>query len=178
MKRVVISLILILTISNISAQSYDDMVKRYSSMKGAEELTLSRFMLGLARMAMSDEDYAEMGEEAAEFFKNLRKMSILDLGECSASDKARFTREIKDWVPTGFEKSVMDENEFSGSGEKDGVRVFMRYKNKNDLEIITIDISGKDCMLCYIHGKFNIDELENIARMGLDAGDKMSNSDE
>lgn len=166
-----ILLLIVLTIAagtTAHAQSVGAMIDRFEEYEGAECMKIPSSLLWLVRVAMpndttglaesirleatkqekmSPEEYEAFGMAMITLLMHTKSLEMLDLTECTATDRTRFAEATANWIPKGFAKS--DEG------------VFIKRNKKGELvETVGVFYEDDECGIVHIKGDLTIERLK------------------
>lgn len=147
MKKLLILILFIVGVSSmpLHAQSFEQIVKKYEQVKGAESMDIPGFLMKMV-MTFANDEKEGMSEEEKKFMKRISSMVILDMSECSQADKLKFAEDMKHISIDGFE--AIDTKEMTTS------RVFFREGDKKS-ELVIALYDGENYTLMLMRGKFD-----------------------
>lgn len=149
-------LILILALSSsttLYAQSFDQIVAKYEKMKGAEVMTIPGFMMKMV-MAFADDEKENVSEQEKQFMKRISSMTILDMEECSSTDKQIFARDMQSLKIDNYE--ALDVEEIKTA------RIFF-HKGEKKNELVMAIFDGETYSLMMMRGRFDEEAAELFA---------------
>ena len=132
----------------------DELFDEMSEIKDVNDLKITPFMLGMAKMFAPKEDQV--------FLNKVKSMRIIMFSDCSAANKKRFEQYISSIRIKGFETEEPTDEERKES-EVENIKAFIKRKGETINEIVVADFNEKEPVLMYIKGKFSISELEELA---------------
>lgn len=109
----------------------ESLTKQWSKEAKADLMELSPFMLKLASKFVSSEGKA--------FLKSSKKISIIDLADCSPESKTRFKQQLEQLQLKGYIREVKQDD---GSGNK--VIVFIKAEGEYILDILCASVEKKN----------------------------------
>jgi hypothetical protein len=146
MKKIMgVCLLMLVAVSGVQAQSFDDMVKRFEKCPKAECFHIGPFLMRIAKVAMSKEDFEAMDPMAKAMFEQVKHLTLLDLSDCSDEDKATFRAALESWAPEGYEAVDMHSDEGKSTEEDSISKAFLRVTDKRSYELITVDLKDFQC---------------------------------
>ena len=154
MKKLFISLIIMLVSASVSAQTPDALFAQYKGKKNAEYVHMGRLLFKLLRpIAKNDND-----PSARVFMRSIRSIRALDLEDCSKDVKHQFMESAKRLSTKGYEQIV--------SSNVDGERslVLVRHKKNAIRELLVLSADGDDCQLVQLKGKMKPNALDDIIK--------------
>ena len=133
----------------ISVDKLFDTLKEYEN---AEYIEVNSFMMGMAKMMAPREE--------KEFLKKIKNMRIIELSDCSDTDKARFAKYITNTELTSFEPGV---DQCDDENEDEKMRIFIKIKGETITDMVVTSWGGQEYILMQISGKMNISDIEAVA---------------
>lgn len=154
MKKI-FTLILILALGQIAltasakGTSPDDIFTEFSSEKDAEYVNVNSFMMWLGKQFAGD------GADA-DIVKKIKSVRVLDLEDCSATVKSRFSKRINEINDSGYEEMIR----VNDNGER--VRILARKTGDVINRMLIVCASADDCALVEVNGKFTMDDITGV----------------
>lgn len=147
MKKFIILILFIVgaALTPIHAQTFDQIIEKYEKVKGAEAMEVSGFLMKMVMTFANDENEG-VSEEEKKFMKRITSMVVLDMEECSQSDKLKFAADMRQISIDGFE--AIDVEEFTT-----GRLFFHKGDKKNEMVIAIYD--GETYSLMLMRGRFD-----------------------
>lgn len=146
MKKIIgVCLLLLVAVSGVQAQSFEDMVKRFEKCPKAECFHIGPFLMRIAKVAMPKEDFEAMDPMAKAMFEQVKHLTLLDLSDCSEEDKATFRAALESWAPEGYDAVDMGSGEDKSTEEEGISKGFLRVTDKRSYELITVDLKDYQC---------------------------------
>ena len=149
MKKILFSLIIIITAQWCYAQSSDNIFREFKNENKAEYVTVSPFIMSLAKVCNGN-------DADNDFINNIKSVKVLDLEECSASVKQRFSNKVNKLKLSGYETMIR----VNDNGEK--VRILTKKHKDKISELLIICVGDDDCALIKIKGDIDSKDLTQI----------------
>lgn len=131
----------------------ENLFARYENAPGAESVRIGGMLLKLLRAAVAlDEDPDESTDAALRLIRNLRRIEVVDLSECTEETRERFRRDVRRTRFDGYETAarIQDEGETA--------RILIRQQGDSIREIVVIDES--EPAFIRISGRISEEELK------------------
>lgn len=157
MKRIMTLLLIMATaMQMVSAKSLGRLIEDYRYQKNAEYFHVTPLLMKMARTAMGHK--ARPCEEGR-LVRKIKSIRTLDLEECSADVKRRFSADVQ--------KLEMNEYEPLVTSCDDGETVKIMMKAKGDVirELVIICSDCNDCALMWVNCKVKKDEIQSLVDM-------------
>lgn len=157
MKRIMTLLLIMTTAMQMaSAKSLGRLIEDYRYQKNAEYVHVTPLLMKMARTAMGHD--ALTGEEGR-LVRKIKSIRTLDLEECSADVKHRFSADVQ--------KLEMDDYEPLVTSRDDGETVKIMMKAKGDVirELVIICSDSDDCALVWLNCKVKMNEIQSLVDM-------------
>ena len=153
MKKLILSLLIIVASVSAQGQTPGDLFSRFKGAKDAEYVHLGKLAFALLRPFTKGEEDA--GARMA--MRSVRSIRTLDLEDCADDVKRKFTQMAQGLKTHGYEELV--------SSNEDGERalIIMRQK-KNVIRELLILSSGDDCSMVQLKGKIRPDDVEKLVK--------------
>ncbi len=135
--------------------SLETVVKKYKDIRNADYVKMDGIILGMAKLAMKSE-----GELPASAVDALKKMTVMDLDDCTWENKDAFRKDMTDAL-AGCEL-VLEAND-----EDDKVSIYVGKMTETYFEDFII-YESKDCDLVIMHGKFPVEALRQMVEENID----------
>lgn len=148
MKKILFTLILILSCQMVCAQEASSMFNQYKTAKNVEYMNIP-----------ISEAVNEPGETMQKLAEQLETVEMLNLGECRKSVRKRFERNISKLTSKGY---------IEYTRIKDGddlVLVLMKQGGDFVDEIIILIKDSDDCMALLVKGHINKEDIGDLIRM-------------
>jgi len=98
-------------------------------------------------------------EEGSEIIRKVKSMKVMDLGDCSASVKKRFSSKVSKLNRKGYEELMR----INDGGEK--VHILMKIRKDAIRELLVVCSGNDSCTLIQINGKFVKDDIDKLVSM-------------
>ena len=157
MKRIMtLLLILAAAMQMASAKSLGRLIEDYRYQKNAEYVHFTPLLMKMARTAMGHD---ARSDEECRLVRKIKSIRTLDLEECSADVKRRFSADVQ--------KLEMDDYEPLVTSRDDGETVKIMMKTKGDVirELVIICSDSNDCALVWLNCKVKKDEIQSLVDM-------------
>lgn len=130
----------------------EQMFKKVTAMKDADDMKISSFMISLARTFASKED--------KEMLNKIKSMRIVTFKETNPEGKKEFEKyvssvRLKDFI------TEEDGDTFSDD-ENSKIFPFVKIKGNTLTDIVVIEISDKESTLMHMNGKFTMDDMDEL----------------
>lgn len=157
MKRIMtILLILAAAMQMASAKSLGRLIEDYRYQKNAEYVHVTPLLMKMAWTAMGHD--ARSGEEGR-LVRKIKSIRTLDLEECSADVKHRFSADVQKLEMCGYEPLVTTRDD----GET--VKIMMKAKGDVIRELVIICSDSDDCALVWLNCKVKMNEIQSLVDM-------------
>lgn len=157
MKRIMTLLLIMATaMQMVSAKSLGRLIEDYRYQKNAEYFHFTPLLMKMARTAMGHD---ARSDEECRLVRKIKSIRTLDLEECSADVKRRFSADVQ--------KLEMDDYEPLVTSRDDGETVKIMMKTKGDVirELVIICSYCNDCALVWLNCKVKKDEIQSLVDM-------------
>lgn len=157
MKRIMTLLLIMATaMQMVSAKSLGRLIEDYRYQKNAEYFHVTPLLMKMARTAMGHD---ARSDEECRLVRKIKSIRTLDLEECSADVKRRFSVDVQ--------KLEMDDYEPLVTSRDDGETVKIMMKTKDDVirELVIICSDSNDCALVWLNCKVKKDEIQSLVDM-------------
>ncbi len=141
-KKSIVYLILLLSVSQIKAQKVQDLFTEYSKVQNVECVKLNKFLTTCIK-------------PFAKELKGIDAIQVLDLSDCSTETKQSFTQKVKKLKDKNYE-TLLRTNE-----ENEYVQILVSIKKETIREFVVIT-SGEDCTLVRIKGKLKKSHINSL----------------
>lgn len=147
MKKVLITLLLILTCQMAFCQSASSLFSEYKDKKHAECVSVPKLMLSIAAAKMKDGNINAL-------LKEVDEIKILKLTDCSKSIKKKFVKKVKALEDDGF-------SEFTGmkKGKSEGMSILMKQEGDIIKEVVALSAGDNSCVAILLTGKINGEDI-------------------
>ena len=157
MKRIMTLLLILATaMQMVSAKSLGRLIEDYRYQKNAEYVHVTPLLMKMARTAMGHD--ALTGEEGR-LVRKIKSIRTLDLEECSADVKHRFSADVQKLEMSGYEPLVTTRDD----GET--VKIMMKAKGDVIRELVIICSDSDDCALVWLNCKVKMNEIQSLVDM-------------
>ena len=150
MKKIFVTLAMIIACQGLLAQSVDDIFNRFKDKEGVEYVNIPSFVLKLGRLFMDKDgkDYR--------FMKGINSVTVLDMEACSSAIKKDFQQEANQLELKGYETLVQTK-------EKGETVKLIAKMDKDTIHELVFVITGKDeCALTKMKGKIKKEDINVI----------------
>ncbi len=157
MKRIMTLLLIMATaMQMVSAKSLGRLIEDYRYQKNAEYFHVTPLLMKMARTAMGHE---AQSDEECRLVRKIKSIRTLDLEECSADVKRRFSTDVQKLEMNDYEPLV--------TSRDDGETVKIMMKTKDDVirELVIICSDSNDCALVWLNCKVKKDEIQSLVDM-------------
>lgn len=149
-------LILAAAMQMASAKSLGRLIEDYRYHKNAEYVHVTPLLMKMAWTAMGHD--ARIGEEGR-LVRKIKSIRTLDLEECSADVKHRFSADVQKLEMSGYEPLVTTRDD----GET--VKIMMKAKGDVIRELVIICSDSDDCALVWLNCKVKMNEIQSLVDM-------------
>lgn len=149
-------LILAAVMQMASAKSLGRLIEDYRYQKNAEYVHVTPLLMKMAWTAMGHD--ARSGEEGR-LVRKIKSIRTLDLEECSADVKHRFSADVQKLEMSGYEPLVTTRDD----GET--VKIMMKAKGDVIRELVIICSDSDDCALVWLNCKVKMNEIQSLVDM-------------
>lgn len=157
MKRIMTLLLILATAMQMaSAKSLGRLIEDYRYQKNAEYVHVTPLLMKMAWTAMGHD--ARTGEEGR-LVRKIKSIRTLDLEECSADVKHRFSADVQILEMSGYEPLVTTRDD----GET--VKIMMKAKGDVIRELVIICSDSDDCALVWLNCKVKMNEIQSLVDM-------------
>lgn len=157
MKRIMTLLLILATAMQMaSAKSLGRLIEDYRYQKNAEYVHVTPLLMKMAWTAMGHD--ARTGEEGR-LVRKIKSIRTLDLEECSADVKHRFSADVQKLEMSGYEPLVTTRDD----GET--VKIMMKAKGDVIRELVIICSDSDDCALVWLNCKVKMNEIQSLVDM-------------
>lgn len=154
MKKLVLSLLLIVASASAQAQTPGDLFRYFKGAKDAEYVHLGKLAFALMRPFVKGEEDA--GTRMA--MRSIRSLKALDLDDCTDEVKHKFAQMAKNLKTSGYEELVRS-NE---GGER--ALILMRQKKNVIRELLILSFGDGNCSMVQFKGKIKPDDVEKLMK--------------
>lgn len=157
MKRIMtLLLILAAAMQMASAKSLGRLIEDYRYQKNAEYVHVTPLLMKMAWTAMGHD--ARSGEEGR-LVRKIKSIRTLDLEECCADVKHRFSTDVQKLEMSGYEPLV------TTSDDGETVKIMMKAKGDVIRELVIICSDSDDCALVWLNCKVKMNEIQSLVDM-------------
>lgn len=149
-------LILAAAMQMASAKSLGRLIEDYRYQKNAEYVHVTPLLMKMAWTAMGHD--ARSGEEGR-LVRKIKSIRTLDLEECCADVKHRFSADVQKLEMSGYEPLVTTRDD----GET--VKIMMKAKGDVIRELVIICSDSDDCALVWLNCKVKMNEIQSLVDM-------------
>ena len=157
MKRIMTLLLIMATaMQMVSAKSLGRLIEDYRYQKNAEYFHFTPLLMKMARTAMGHD---AQSDEECRLVRKIKSIRTLDLEECSADVKRRFSADVQKLEMNDYEPLV--------TSRDDGETVKIMMKTKGDVirELVILCSDSNDCALVWLNCKVKKDEIQSLVDM-------------
>lgn len=149
-------LIMATAMQMVSAKSLGRLIEDYRYQKNAEYFHVTPLLMKMARTAMGHD---ARSDEECRLVRKIKSIRTLDLEECSADVKRRFSADVQKLEINDYEPLV--------TSRDDGETVKIMMKTKDDVirELVIICSDSNDCALVWLNCKVKKDEIQSLVDM-------------
>ena len=157
MKRIMTLLLIMATaMQMVSAKSLGRLIEDYRYLKNAEYFHVTPLLMKMARTAMG---HKARSCEEGRLVRKIKSIRTLDLEECSADVKRRFSADVQKLEMNDYEPLVTS----CDNGET--VKIMMKAKGDVIRELVIICSDCNDCALVWLNCKVKKDEIQSLVDM-------------
>lgn len=155
MKKILLTLALVLTCCWASATTADDLFNKFKDFENAQYMNMPQEML---QMAMAQSQATDNAQK-----KVTEKITSLDILQIEKADAATI-KQVVDMV-----NDFDDTYEELARTNEDGEQVIIKMKRNGDAysEMVVFQVDKDECAVIRINGNFNPDELDQLSKMGM-----------
>lgn len=154
MKRFVLFIIMIaaLCCPTVNAQNItpESVIAKWEKEKDADLTNISSFMMKM----MS----AMVGGEGKAFLKKTKKLSLLDLNDCSADCKARCKQYFEKLEMKGY---VREKQQDKSDGEN--MIVFVKIEKDKITNVLSAILGPKEYIITFMKGDYDMETMKGLA---------------
>lgn len=157
MNRIMTLLLIMATaMQMVSAKSLGRLIEDYRYQKNAEYFHVTPLLMKMVRTAMGHD---ARSDEECRLVRKIKSIRTLDLEECSADVKRRFSADMQKLEMNDYEPLV--------TSRDDGETVKIMMKTKGDVirEVVIICSDSNDCALVWLNCKVKKDEIQSLVDM-------------
>lgn len=154
MKKILFTLLLMLTCQMAFCQSASSVFNDFREKKHAEYVSVPKLMLSVAAAKVKDGNVSAL-------LKEVDDVKILTLNDCSKSVRKKFVKSITELSSKGY-------NEFTGvqkSGKTEGMTILSKESGGIIKEIVAFTSSDSSCIGILITGNINSEDVAAIIGM-------------
>lgn len=160
MKRLLFLTLFLMSLTCSMAQNVtpESVIQKWEKEDKADLTNLSSFMLKIMGTMV--------GNEGKAFIKKTKKLSLLDLNECSADTKTRYKQYFEKLHLKGYEREMK-----INDGEGNKVIVFVKIENDIITNILSASLGTKDYVLTHMKGNYDAETMKGVAESKLNIKD-------
>lgn len=154
MKKILFTLLLMVTCQMAFCQSASSVFNDFSDKKHAEYVTVPRLVMSIAAAKVKDGNVSAL-------LKEVNEAKILTLSNCSKSVRKKFAKNITALSGKGY-------SEFTGmktGGKTEGMTILTKEKGDTIKEIVALQSSDNSCVGILISGDINSEDVAAIIGM-------------
>ena len=147
MKKIFVTLAMIIACQGLFAQSIDDIFNQFKDKDGAEYINIPSFVVKLGRVFM--------GKDIQEnrLMKGVKTIKVLDMANCSSDIKKELQHEISQLEQSGYETLVRTK-------EKDDTVNLIAKMDKDAInELIVFFTDKNECGITLLKGKIKKEDI-------------------
>lgn len=157
MKRIMTLLLIMATaMQMVSAKSLGRLIEDYRYQKNAEYFHVMPLLMKMARTAMG---HKARSCEEGRLVRKIKSIRTLDLEECSADVKRRFSADVQKLEMNDYEPLV------TSCDDGETVKIMMKAKADVIRELVIICSDCNDCALVWLNCKVKKDEIQSLVDM-------------
>lgn len=157
MKRIMTLLLIMATaMQMVSAKSLGRLIEDYRYQKNAEYFHVMPLLMKMARTAMG---HKARSCEEGRLVRKIKSIRTLDLEECSADVKRRFSADVQKLEMNDYEPLV------TSCDDGETVKIMMKAKGDVIRELVIICSDCNDCALVWVNCKVKKDEIQSLVDM-------------
>ncbi len=157
MKRIMTLLLIMATaMQMVSAKSLGRLIEDYRYQKNAEYFHVTPLLMKMARTAMG---HKARSCEEDRLVRKINSIRTLDLEECSADVKRRFSADVQKLEMNDYEPLV------TSCDDGETVKIMMKAKGDVIRELVIICSDCNDCALMWVNCKVKKDEIQSLVDM-------------
>lgn len=147
MKKVLFTLLLMLTCQVAFCQSASSVFNEFKDKKRAECVTVPKLMLTIAAAKMKDGNVTAL-------LKEVDEVKVLKLTDCSGSVKRKFAKKVKALDGDGY-------SEFTGmkKGKSEGMSILVKQKGDTIKEVVAVSSGSNSCVGILLMGDINSEDV-------------------
>lgn len=147
MKKVLFTLLLMLTCQMALCQSASSVFNEFRDKKHAECVTVPKLMLTIAAAKMKDGNVTAL-------LKEVDEVKLLKLTDCSGSVKKKFAKKVRALEDDGY-------SEFTGmkKGKSEGMTILVRQKGNTIKEVVALSSGSSSCVGILLTGDINAEDV-------------------
>ncbi len=143
-------IVLIALMQSVCAGNVQQVFDEFKKVNHADYVSISPFLMKLGMM------FAGTGDETDQIARKVKSLKVLDLEDCSAEVKQRFSQRIARLNEDGYE-TLMRIND---SGEK--VNILIKTKKETIREMLIVCNGPEDYCLILLKGKFKASDIDAL----------------
>ncbi|MBO4942359.1 MAG: DUF4252 domain-containing protein [Muribaculaceae bacterium] len=157
MRRLIIAFIVILA-TGITSQNalaakpmVEDIFKELSAEPGATKVSINPFVMWMCKMFAGDSPEEKIT-------KKTKSLNVLNIDGCKEATQQKVIKRIDDLKSDGYEEMIRVND------KEDKVRIYAKIEKETIRRIVIVALSGKDCALVDIQGKFDLSEIDELVK--------------
>jgi len=157
MRRLIIAFIVILA-AGIASQNalaatpkVEDIFKELSNEPGATKVSINPFVMWLCKVFAGDDPEEQL-------VKKTKSLKVLNIDDCSEATQKKAVRLLSDLKSDGYEELIRVND------KEDKVRIYAKIEKETIRRLIIVALSGKDCAIVDIQGKFDLNEIDDLVK--------------
>lgn len=153
MKKILFTLLLMLTCQLAFCQSASSVFNEFRDKKHAEYVSVPRLFMTIAGVKVKDGNVAAL-------LKEVDEARVLTLNDCSGSVRKKFAKKIIALSQNGY-------SEFTGvkKGKSEGMNILVKQKGSAIQEIVALSTGDNTCVGFLITGEINAEDVAAIIGM-------------
>lgn len=147
MKKILFTLLLMLTCQMAFCQKANSVFNDFRDKKHAECVSVPKLMLTIAAAKMKDGNVNAL-------LKEVDEVKILKLTDCSGRVRRKFVKKIKALDGDGY-------SEFTGmkKGKREGISIMVKQKDNTIKEIVALSSGSDSCVGILLTGNINAEDV-------------------
>mgnify|MGYP000881825103 CR=1 FL=1 len=153
MKKILFTLLLLLTCQLAFCQTANDVFNEYRDKKHAEYVSVPKLLMTIAAGKVKDGNTAALLNEVDE-------AKVLTLSDCSSGVRKKFAKKIVALSDDGY-------SEFTGvkKGKSEGMNILVKQKGDTITEVVALSASDNTCVGILITGDIKAEDVAAIIGM-------------
>lgn len=157
MRRLIIAFIVILVAGIASQNAFaaghkvEEIFNELSTEPGATKVSINPFVMWLCKMFAGDSPEEKLT-------KKTKSLNVLDIDGCDEATQEKVLRRISDLKNDGYEEMIRVND------KEDKVRIYAKIEKEIIHRLVIVALSGKDCALVDIKGKFDLSEIDELVK--------------